>query len=320
MGWLVPFLFGISDREATFAYRGFRTADSRASSHLERCAQSFLTGYHAGLEDDQAQTLGPRLDRDISTEFCGFAYEGAAMALVLKDHLFAWRRDRLHRFLVGRGANHVYMAHVGAGWALARLPWLRRRPARFVARLDPLLGWLAIDGYGFHEGFFYARRTIARQARPSHLFGYALRAFDQGLGRSLWFVTGADIDLLASTIAGFAADRHADLWSGAGLAATYAGGVERESLERFRAAAGEFLPHAAQGAAFAAKARLHAGNPVPYNELACEILCGFSLADAAAVTDAMLERLPDDGIEPAYEIWRRRVQHALSREGTGARR
>lgn len=313
MGWLA-FLLDISDREATFARRGFLVSDARACSHLERCAQSFLTGYRTALAEDHAQSLRARLDRHVIEEFRGFAYEGAAMALALTDHLVR-RRDRFRRFLDGPGEHHAYMIHVGAGWALARLPWLRRRPARLVTRLDPLLGWLAIDGYGFHEGFFHAHRAIARQRRPARLLGYAQRAFDQGLGRSLWFVSGADVASLASTIAAFAADRHADLWSGAGLAASYAGGVERESLERLRAAAGEFLPHAAQGAAFAAKARLRAGNPVPHTEHACEVLCGLSLADAAAVTDAMLARLPDATAEPGYEIWRRRVRHALSREG-----
>ena len=54
-------------------------------------------------------------------------------------------------FLAGPGAAHTYMVHVGAGWALAQL---RRRVDRALARLDPLLGWLAVDGYGFHQGYF----------------------------------------------------------------------------------------------------------------------------------------------------------------------
>jgi hypothetical protein len=47
------------------------------------------------------------------------------------------------------------MAHVGIGWAIARLPWLRRRIEQPLNRLDSLLRWLAVDGYGFHEGYFY---------------------------------------------------------------------------------------------------------------------------------------------------------------------
>ena len=41
---------------------------------------------------------------------------------------------------------------------------------------------------------------------------------------------------------------------------------------------------------------------------------GVGLAeDAAKVTDAALENLPADGAEPAYEIWRQRIQAQFAR-------
>jgi hypothetical protein len=40
-------------------------------------------------------------------------------------------------------------------------------------------------------------------------------------------------------------------------------------------------------------------------------LCGVSAHAAAAVTDDALRDLPRDGVEPAYEIWRRRIQKQL---------
>ena len=88
----------------------------------------------------------------------------------------------------------------------------------------------------------------------------------------------------------------------------YAGGVNEADIEWLRDRAGTFLPNVAQGAAFAAKARIRADNLTEQNERACAILCGMSAADAAAVTDAALENLPRDGAEPAFEIWRRRIQ------------
>jgi hypothetical protein len=129
------------------------------------------------------------------------------------------------------------MAHVGAGWAFARLC---RNIGRPLARLDPLLRWLAVDGYGFHEGYFHCHRYIERPTRPARLSGYALRVFDQGLGRSLWFVYGADIARISSAIATFTPERRADLWSGTALACSYAGGVERAAIEALREAAGPY--------------------------------------------------------------------------------
>ena len=83
------------------------------------------------------------------------------------------------------------MVHVGVGWVWARVPFGFRRRQR---RLDPLLGWLAFDGWGFHEGFFHWPKYIAGQPAPKKLKGYERRVFDQGLGRSFWFVNGGNIE------------------------------------------------------------------------------------------------------------------------------
>jgi hypothetical protein len=73
----------------------------------------------------------------------------------------------------------------------------------------------------------------------------------------------------------FPQSRQADLWSGVGLACAYAGGVDRRRLEFLREAAGPYLAQAAQGAAFAAKARARAGNPAHQTDLACGVFCGI---------------------------------------------
>jgi len=108
---------------------------------------------------------------------------------------------------------------------------------------------------------------------PDRLHGYALRAFDQGFGRCLWFVEGTDARRIAQTIAGFPPERRGDLWSGVGLASVYAGEVGETELQLLRDSARPFIPQLAQGVAFAAKARQRAGNLKPYHDLACGVLC-----------------------------------------------
>lgn len=301
---------GISPREVSFARRGFHAGSATARARLEGVGRAFLQGYHAALEADPAAGLPRRLG-GVAAELRGFAYEGAAMALALLDGL-AFGRRRLTVLLAKEGASHAYMVHVGVGWALARLPFT---PGPLVRCLDPLLRWLAFDGYGFHQGYFHPRRAVSAREVPGRLRGYQRRAFDQGLGRSLWFVDGADPARLAATTAAFPPSRRPDLWSGIGLAAAYAGGVEAPELVALRRWAGPFRAHLAQGAAFAAKARQRAGNPAAHTELACRLLCGRSAGDAARITDAALENLPPDREEPRYETWRRRVREGLEAGG-----
>jgi hypothetical protein len=183
---------------------------------------------------------------------------------------------------------------------------------------DPTLRWLALDGYGFHQGFFHWPQSVEAQEVPRRLRGYARRAFDLGLGRSLWFVDGADVQLVPRTIARFPESRQADLWSGLGLAVGYAGGRPKSDLEELGRAAERFLPQLRQGVAFAAGARDRAGNLVPHSELAARVLCDRGAKEIAELTDTLRPAShPEElGVErPAFEEWRLKIQQELAERG-----
>jgi hypothetical protein len=305
-------MLALSPAEASFRRRGFQSRNDVARTRLEGIGRTFILGYNHALGAPDPTTLGDQLGR-IAAADRGFAYEGAAMALTLLDLLTPWRKCRLADLLAGPGRDHAYMVHVGAGWALARLS----RGARDIPTvLDPLLRWLAFDGYGFHEGYFHSAAVFREHHRPRRLAGYALRVFDQGLGRSLWFAEGADVERVARTLESFPLERRADLWSGVGLAAAYAGGVEEHHLSLLRGLAGDYNPHLAQGAAFAAKARERAGGPATHTDRACRVFCGSSAAIAAVATDEALNALRGDAELPDYEIWRRRIRDRYSSEAS----
>jgi enediyne biosynthesis protein E3 len=306
--------------DVTFLVRGFHVGQPEARDYLEQIGRYFLTGLEYGMTVPGEREIAARLET-VSWEYRGFAYEGAAMALAVLDGLLPVPGGRLHRFITGPAARQVYTAHVGAGWALARLPG----PLRPRVRLrDPLLRWLALDGYGFHEAYFRTPLVVGERRPPRIPRGHpgsagdAAHVVDQGIGRALWFVCGADADHLAGTIAGFAASRRADLWAGAGLAAAYAGYQSpavppgEASLRDLAARADRHLPDLAQGAAFAAKARHLAGLVTPHTATAVRVLCGMEVAAAARCTDDALPARP--AAADAYQAWRRRVRQRFARE------
>jgi len=238
-------------------------------------------------------------------ELHGFAYEGAGVGLAALDHLLPWKR-RTRRFVDGPAGAYIFAVYLGAGMGLARL---RRNPEPFRRRLDdPVLGWAVLDGYGFHEGFFAYRRHVQERATPRYLSGYGLRAFDHGLGRSLWFATGADVKRVHATIDAFPAHRQGDLWAGVGLACGYTGGVDEQAVRFVRSLAGEHAPRLAEGVVVAARARHQVGNPGDNVETACRVICRMTSQEAAEIALSALHDLPTDDIEPAYEIWRQRIR------------
>jgi hypothetical protein len=300
-------LLGISADEASFTYRGFTPTAPHRQQQLERLGRTFVVGYNAAIRLAEPDVIVPHLDA-VAEERRGFAFEGAAMGFALLDLVLPWPGQRFAGFLAGPASQHIYMAYVGAGWALARTsPVLSWR----LGPLDPLLRWLMYDGYGFHAGYFHHHDAIDRQRRPGALRGYARNVFDQGLGRAMWFAKGADIRAVAATALRFPEHRRADLWSGIGLAAAYAGGLEATELAVLADAAGPYRGELCQGAAFAAKAREHAGNPAPHTELACRAFCGMGATAAAMITDQALPAVGPGDHGEAYRAWRAEIRHRI---------
>ncbi len=309
MGGLRVKMFAPDPRDVTFEKRGFHAPSAEQQANLEKVGSMFLTGFGYGLIGRGMSDIQSALE-EVEQPFRGFAYEGCTMALAVRDALLPVGRHWVGDFLEGPGKPHVYMAHIGVGWAMARLPGIRWRA---IMPEDEVLRWLALDGYGFHQAYFRTDQYVKRQHQARvPLFqpaDYAGRAIDQGIGRALWFVNGSEVRRVADAIGQFAPERRGDLWSGAALASVYAGGTDPADLKLMKDLSAEHLPHALLGAAFAAKARLLAGLVTPHTETAVRVWCDMSVEEAAGVTEQAIEVLFDTGgTQPGYERWRERIR------------
>jgi hypothetical protein len=302
LGNLLRPLFGVSEKTTSFSNR-----DREAAQRLKTVVNTVTKGCQLTLQNSNFDKLVVRLNA-FDPELCGFAYEGAGIGLAALDCLLPWG-NRTRAFLDGPGSAFIYAVPLGAGMGLARL---HRKPERYMKRLDPVLCWLIVDGYGFHEGFFASRRTIDRQVVPAHLSAYGRRAFDHGVGRSIWFTRETNPKRVATTIATFPENRRPDLWRGIGLACGYTGGVERAVIEELQGVVGDYLPQLALGVAIASNARHSVGNPSPNADLASLVVWGRPSRDVSRMVDEARENVTASANEPAYEVWRQRIEQQFT--------
>ncbi|WP_250562609.1 DUF1702 family protein [Sphaerisporangium fuscum] len=297
--------------ETKLSTRGFHVKSPEARDLLETVGEMFLTGYAYAAEARTPAEAEERLE-EIPPRWRGFAYEGAGMAFGILDAMPFQGGRKVADFLAQPGgASQVYLIYVGVGWAMARLPkflWGKLHVP------DPLLRYLALDGYGFHQAYFRTEQYVHGQYQdprfpwPSDApAGYANRVIDQGIGRAMWFVGGTDPEVVATLIEKFPEHRRGDLYAGSGLAATYACGADGDELRAFRDRAGAHRPQLAQGSAFAAEARVRPGLVVPATEAATAVFCGVTPRQAARISEECRPDQPITGDVPAYEVWRQRI-------------
>ncbi|MFI9586192.1 DUF1702 family protein [Streptomyces sp. NPDC052236] len=317
--------------QVDFGVRRFRLRRGPSREILQSAGLAFLSGFNAALRADTLPELAADVER-LPPERRGFAYEGAGMACCVLDLITGSRGRRFTALLAGPAARYPHLTHVGAGWAYARLGL---RPRNGSPASQPPTSWLAWDGYGFHQGFFHPDRVIGRQQIERGLNADERSIRDQGLGRALWFHECADPEGIALRISEFPAARQGDLWSGVGLAATYAGGATARELRHLAESAqsagtpgaagtagtagsagaaggaggagtaGGHGAALAQGSAFACTAHHISGTVPEHTSEAALILTGADAETAADWTDRALAAL---GPRPAstghYQRWR----------------
>ena len=307
--------------EIQFTTRGFHTEDSPSMELLEFTAFQLMLGYEFGIEQKGHDDLAIRLE-SVQHEYRGFAYEGAVMGLAMRDAMSPAPGHRItESFLLGPefdsapGSKHVFMGYLGIGFTLARLPkmlWRRALPDYTKLADYPAMRWLVMDGYGFHQAYFDHHKYVDGQYVGRGFPGwdpdpYVNRAIDQGIGRAMWFIHGGNVRRYVEALRKFPEARQPDLFAGAGVAASYAGGIDLEGLEYLLKAAGPYRAELAQGAVFALRARVVSDTLTPHNELAAQVICECTAHEANEIGERENPILAENDSGVTYELYRQRI-------------
>ena len=260
----------------------------------------------AEIEKDKNVDLVIELLKQQEPEFRSIAYEATAMELAIQDLANGISLDKWYT-LLEKSKEHDVHVHVGLGWALAKL---QISPSKYIESLRPLLKWRVVDGMGYYFGLFNRRRTLIQCEFPELLEENAKAPFDQGVGRSIWYISKADPEQVTAYINNFSEGRHSNLWKGLGIAVTYVGGCTNEKLKLIYEAAGEHQKYLVCGATLACRARVFSKTD---NESSSKVIQAWSNMNAEEACQLSIDKETDlegeEGME--YEQWIQRIADSL---------
>jgi Protein of unknown function (DUF1702) len=227
---------------------------NEALQNLERIKSVFLDTQLFYAKHDDISELTGYLEK-IEPAFRSIGYESASMAIALAGLQKDMGLDEWLSYAKGPARAHTAQVYIGLGWAIAKLnlPFLS-----VVEKIETRFYHRVADGCGYYDGTFRHRQTVLNQQLPVYLPADALPIYYQGVGRSLWYSSNADITRVRSKVKSFLPISHADLWRGIGIAVSYVGGCDNDSLKTLLEYAATNSDQLACGAALVARSRMQA--------------------------------------------------------------
>lgn len=231
---------------------------------LSEIGSRVLQGYHIASQHYPTYRRIVEQVSLIRPEFQGFVYEGVGMALAEKGFRLKVGLSPVETFATEFARQFHNWIYVGVGLMFSQA---KINPRPLLLTLSQERRWLVIDGYAYHQGVFHWKQLLNEQTQPEAINPEDAFVFDQGLGRSLWFVDAGKVSELQQTVERFRESRRRDLWSGLGYACAYTGGTSELTLRSLVIAANTYQPQLLAGAMFANKARVASECPAEWTSL-----------------------------------------------------
>ena len=299
-------LFGIRRGQMTIERLGLAVSEPADVERVNSVLESFSGGFNAMI-------AGPRFsDWEGYAEgrpvlYRPFAHEGAAMGYPLRRGL-GYRPAAFENELVRRRPGYRYLYYVGLGFWSGMRGHGPQRLARVVARLDPMLGPLCYDGYGFKHGFFDYLKDPDDRRRLDALEGYGRNVAYQGLGRSFYFLFCNRPEQLIEHLERLG-EHAVDGAAGVGLASVFVNPdrleVALELAERMEA---PWRPHVHLGMCFGLKAR-YISHVEQFERDVARLAPSVqqSVYEAVRECDRVELQIRAEGRDEGYRRWREQV-------------
>ena len=257
---------------------------------------------------EAANTVRPNTDIDDWVKSLGslkiteriVAYEASFATAVCLDVSNPQEQSRTARMLE-LSPEHIAGLGLGVGHALSTL--------NISADITPsisehYLGWMAMDAYGMSEGYFRWCDRIYAVKTPPDLPPLAMSAFDQGLGRGIWFAANGDAAMIHGLVERFPLWRQPNLWRGVGLMTSFWGAEDEFSMKQLLRFSKQFRPFFQQGAAHGVSFRCDLDEVTEYTKAAAQLICGATVSEINELSQVLMaQNMRDNFDSRAYLNW-----------------
>lgn len=276
-----------------------------AAAEMRAVALSFLDGFAL------AGTYGPtKLVTYISSlpaGHRGIYYEGAAAAKAFGD--MASQDDLLETMrLLDEVPQYSFLLYMGIGEAMAQL---KISPAASNCLTNNSWSDQIWEGYGFFNGYFRWFDTLVHQKYPEGLAPELRPAYDQGLGRAIYFLTSGKPYEIRDYISTFAPERQKEMWAGLGQPAAYAGGCDEKALRKLLELSGESRIELQQGVLLGVSGRLQQNCIPDFTDTLCQLVCGTTTSSGNVLINQDINRLVDNRGKYKLLDWQNKVRSSL---------
>ncbi len=224
---------------------------------------------------DNVQEMIRQLDTE-PAEFRSIAYEGASFEIGWRDLKNNQRLNHWIEFREACGEQHSFHIDIGLGWAFAKAELC---PTDFLSSMNEVAKCMIFDGMGYYYALFKGRSTLKAKTIPNVISDEHLNAFDQGIGRRLWYMAKGNINEVKSLVADFPENRHSNLFQGVGIACGYVGGSGEVDLRHLLKVSGPYQRQLQTGIILAAISRIASNTLTDDIQLASNIICNKNLDD-----------------------------------------
>lgn len=250
-----------------------------AKKQMAVIAQTFQEARRFAETEEDMGAIRSYLQK-MEPDFRPVAYEGVSMAISVDALMRNGKIDSWFESFNQLDPLFFDHAVIGLGWALSRVEGIT--PEMF-SNIKTEQVWRVFDGLGYHDGIFRRKKVLTGPLLSDELKSGYGSAYDQGIGRQLWYAGQSDISVTLEYLNEFAAERKSDLWRGVGVAATFVGGLEYQDWIELLRAASRFSLDVKCGIVMVANARSANGTLNEYTISAVRCVLGSDVKKASDI-------------------------------------